>query len=157
MPPRGSRVFTLYTGCGESPAGTRSNVSFSGSPEQRTASNPCSVCSTSPPSARVRMIASCATACPVAGLVRVTVTRLPSVPSISDAGLSRSALRFFSIVPPGSPVTIALTAIIPSATPVKRIVDSPCGSVTVRVSVIIAKPRGQLRFIACCGPRLGSR
>jgi hypothetical protein len=54
-------------------------------------------------------------------------------------------------------VTIALTATMPSATPVKRIVDSPGGSVTVRVSVIIANPRGQLRFIACSGPLKGSR
>jgi hypothetical protein len=66
-------------------------------------------------------------------------------------------LRFFSIVPPGSPVTIALTATMPSATPSKRIVDSPGGSVTVRFSVIIAKPCGQLRFIVPYSPRFGSR
>ena len=51
----------------------------------------------------------------------------------------------------------ALTATMPSATPVKRIVDSPGGRVTVRFSVIIAKPCGQSRFIASCIPRLGSR
>ena len=34
---------------------------------------------------------------------------------------------------------------------------APGGSVTCRVSVIIAKPRGQLRFIASYVPRLGSR
>ena len=57
----------------------------------------------------------------------------------------------------GSPVTIALTATMPSETPSKRIVDSPGGKVTLRVSVIIAKPRGHSRLI--CWPRLrfGSR
>jgi hypothetical protein len=150
-------VSTLNTGCAERPAGMRSNVSVSGRPEQRTASNPSLVCSTSPPSARVRTIAGSATPAPVAGSVRVTVTRLPSVPSTSAAGLSRSALRFFSIVPPGSPVTIALTATMPSATPSKRTVDSPGGRVTWRVSVIIAKPCGQLRSISVSTLRLGSR
>ena len=85
-------------------------------------------------------MASSDLATPVAGLVRLIVTRLPRLPSTSDAGDSRSPLRFFSIVPPGRPVTIAVTATMPSATPSKRIVDGPAGRTTVRVSLIMAKP-----------------
>ncbi|MBY8820740.1 hypothetical protein [Sphingomonas colocasiae] len=77
---------------------------------------------------------------PVAGLVRLIATRLPRLPSINAAGESRSPLRFFSITPPGRPVTIAVTATMPSATPSKRIVDGPAGRTTVRVSLIMAKP-----------------
>ena len=64
----------------------------------------------------------------------------PNVPSISEAGDSRRTSRFFSMTPPGNPSTTALTGTMPSATPSKRSVDAPFGTVMRRVSVTSAKP-----------------
>ena len=77
---------------------------------------------------------------PVLRLVRTSVSVLPTDDRSSVAGVNSAASRFFSRTAPGSPVTIAVAASIPSATPSKLSLLSPAGRSTRRCSLRSAKP-----------------
>ena len=105
------------------------------------------ISNTTPPPASARIVPAKRVSLPVFLSVRSSVMGWSTAASTSADGLSSFPSRFFSMMPSGRPVTMALAGSIPSATPSKRSRLTPAGKCTVRVSLIRAKPRRALRLI----------
>jgi hypothetical protein len=135
---------------------TPSKWKVSGNPEQRSASIPSEVSNTTPPPASDLIIAVTRMSLPVFWSVRSSVKGLPTAAAIKADGLKSLPSRFFSSIPSGRPVTMALAGSIPSATPSKRSRLTPAGKCTLRVSLIRANPSRRSRSIDP-EPRCGAR
>ena len=119
--------------------GTRSKITRTGSPSSRSTSMRSPTWITTPPAVD-STVARSRVSCPVAGLVRSSVTVWPMAFSISFCGVSRSKSKFCSTIPVSAAAKLSVSGRIIAETSGKATVLRPEAKASCRTSCTSAWP-----------------
>ena len=139
MPPRLLSTVTDSVGRARKLGGTRSKITRTGSPSSRSTSMRSPIWITTPPAVD-STVARSRVSCPVAGLVRTSVTVWPMAFSISFCGVSRSKSKFCSTMPVSAAAKLSVSGRICAETSGNEIVLRPEGMLSWRTSCTSPRP-----------------